>query len=512
MTETALDAAGERLRAILESLPCAVAAADYQGRISFLNGEARRLLGASARDAAGKSLRKTFPLLDPACRRPVAVPSCRALIQNPTVRHLGRVLLAVGGEGTADLPVEASLAPLRDRQDRIAGCLLVLRDVGEALIRERGILDRQRIEAIRSMAGNMARDFTNWLSLISGHASAILETTPPQTQSHEAAVRILDATHKAGGLMKHLWTVAKAGKPGEDGGLEAIPIEPLLQESANLARATVLGDRVQLKVTCRPGLPRAWANGVQLLTCLMNLVRNAQEAMPEGGTITLGAEVRTVGRKPFVLIRVRDTGVGMSREVLDRLGTPFFTTRTNGHLGMGLVVVRTLVESWGGFLRVHSRPGRGSLFSLYLPRAPAAASSEVAIRSGILVVDDDAQVLAEVRAALEPARFRVHTATNGADSVELHRRHAGEIGVVLLDALIPGEDVRVTFDRLLANDPDLSVVMMSGFSRDYLRNEIPRGVWGFLQKPFDREQLLAAVHRTFQQRAEQAQRGRSGSA
>ena len=506
----------KRLRPILDGIGHAVVAADRQSRIVAANAGAERLRHRKAEQMIGQPLAQHFVLLDAETHRPIRMPSFASFRKSAAPRRYARAFLAIE-EGAPDVVVDATLGPLRDGRGHMNGLMLMLTDISENVIRERGAADRQRVEAIRAMAANMARDFNNWLSVISGHATSIIEGVSAHTRAHTAAIRILEATKHASGLMKRLLTVAKAGRPDSAADLAAVQPEAVLQETVNLARATFLGDRVSIRVKHGEDVPYVLANGIQLLSCLMNLIRNAKEAMPRGGTITLDVAEHTVGRKAYVVIGVRDTGTGMNRETLERIFTPFFSTKEPGiGTGLGLTVVRTLVESWGGFVRVRTRVNRGTTFHLFLPRTEKPSEAAVprvkrAMRETILVADDKPDVLKEARRMLEMAGHKVLTATNGRDCVALHRRHSDEISLVILDAIMPGDNPRDILDQILASDATVPIVMMSGFSRDYLRGHFERGTWGFLQKPFDQQQLLASVQRALDQRRRENTKDQNGT-
>jgi CheY-like chemotaxis protein len=244
----------------------------------------------------------------------------------------------------------------------------------------------------------------------------------------------------------------------------------------------------------------------QLLDCLINLFRNAIDAMPNGGTITIDASEKSENGKRFVILRISDTGSGIPRKYIDRIFEPLFSTKNSGSgIGMGLTVVKNAVESWGGQVKVRSRPGEGATFRIFLPKAKAKPfrRKKPALAMGgetVLVTDDKQDVLAEAAQTLERAGYSVMTATNADECVSLYREHSGKIHLTIVDAVMPGKNGKDVLQEILKLDPTASVIMTSGFSKDYVRSYLQVGAWGFVQKPFDTGQLLSVVRRTLDQR------------
>jgi CheY-like chemotaxis protein len=250
---------------------------------------------------------------------------------------------------------------------------------------------------------------------------------------------------------------------------------------------------------------------------LLNLCVNARDAMPNGGSLSLSAENVSLDERaarsnpkahpgPYVLIKVADTGSGISPDVMDRIFDPFFSTKGLGHgTGLGLSTTLSIVESHGGFIDVYTEVGRGTAFNVYLPALPAGAerraaadAESVPTGSGelVLVVDDEPSILEITRETLEDHGYRVLTAANGRAAVATYERHRGEIKVVLTDMSMPLMDGPTAIKTLLAFDPDVKIIACSGLRSDPGAEQV-KGllVKAFLTKPYTASTLLSTLQK-----------------
>jgi len=486
-------------RRVLENLPDAVLAVDDDGVVTFVNRAAVRMTGRASKAMVGRRLRDVLALLDGDTRRPVALPSAAAL--RGLARPVDPCRAVLTSARQRDCPVEVTWVAAPAGGVQAGGMLVCIRDIRGALVREREILGRQKIEAIGSMADNLVRDFHNWLNVISGHASSLAESLIPKTRAHEEARHIQEAVGQAAGLTNRLVSVAGLGGSEEEPGVRPVSTDAVIRKAVALAESTFAGPPVEFRAPGAGTVPPVLAGPDPLFDILMNLFRNAAEAMPDGGRITIDSCEQTVGGRTFVVLRVRDTGCGMTREVLDQAFEPFYSTRKSSPaLGLGLTVTQSFVERWGGFVRIWSRPGRGTSVRLFLGRAATAARrsrKREAVPRGetILVADDHPDVRAHVGRTLEEAGYRVLSAVCGEECVSLYREHGARIALLLVDVIMPGKDGRSVFEEILSHDPGARLIAVSGFPRDYVRAYLNRAVSGFIQKPVEPEILLGVVRR-----------------
>ena len=383
-------------------------------------------------------------------------------------------------------------------------------DVTERRLMENKILAKQRMEAIGTLAGGIANDFSNVLGLMTGHTSTLMEHLTPNSLAYETAQRLLESERHAGRLTKRLLSVARASDVRGETRIEPVVLTSTVRETVALIEHAFSEKAITCRVRNAEAMPTVLADETQLRDVLMNLLLNAVKALAPGGLIRIDAETRTLAEpdvrhnpdaRPgeYVVLRFRDNGCGVAKAVIDRIFDPFFTTDDSGaSMGLGLSIVQSSVQRWGGWVRVRSREGIGSSFRLFIPGVTTeAGQGEAAGASSgggvVLVVDDQEDCRTWLSKLLKGAGFEVIEAGNGKDAAVLFRKHADSIAVSLVDVVMPGQDGKAVLEAILGVDPTAQVVMMSGFSQDYVRGYLERGAWAFLQKPFMAEQLLDTI-------------------
>jgi two-component system, cell cycle sensor histidine kinase and response regulator CckA len=506
--------AEELLHAMLKGSPHAILVADSSGLIIMMNHVGEKLIGIKQKESLGKHVPDVVRLLDFKTRAPIKLPTLSALDESSKPLAFSHLLL-ISANGK-ELQVEAIVTPLTVRKSGVRGTALVLRDISKIIADEFAIMDTHKMAAIGTVAGSVAHNLSNWLALISGHASSIADNLLPNTRAHEEALKIINATKYAGGLAKRLLGIARASKTGSIVRTEQIALDEVVRSAVSTAEATLPERHIRFKIRDLGKMPHVVANSDQLLDCLINLFINAADAMTKGGIVTIDAREVSERNKNFVVVRVHDTGRGMSKEVLSHIFEPFFTTKeADSALGLGLTVVRHSLEQWGGFVKVRSKPNRGTCFRLYIPRGapqsrkdqkkPASSGGET-----ILVVDDDIALLNEARNMLKEEGYKILTASSGAECIAIFKKHSKEIRISAIDVVMPDKDGKSVLKSIREIDPTALIIMTSGFSRDYVRSYLERGAWGFLQKPLDRLQLLNLVRRMLDEKAAAATPATSG--
>jgi len=399
---------------------------------------------------------------------------------------------------------------LRDDRGEVRGVEGVTRDITELkrAQREREELQEelqraQKMEAIGTLAGGIAHDFNNLLMGIQGRAELIREDVGPAHPAEEHVGSIEHHVRSAAGLTRQLLGFARGGK------YQARPtdLNALIERTADMFGRT----RKEI-VVCLDLEPELWAVSVdrgQVEQVLLNILVNAWHAMPDGGELTIASRNREYGEqddRPFglragryVAVAITDTGTGMDADVRARVFDPFFTTKAKERgTGLGLASAYGIVKNHGGVIDVTSEKGVGSTFTLWLPAVDAVAEGRPGRRrresvpgSGtVLLVDDEEQILAVGELMLRRLGYEPLTAASGGEALDLYAARAPEIDVVLLDMIMPGLAGGEVFDRLRGLDPDVTVVLSSGYSLDETAAAIlERGCAGFIQKPFTMEEL-----------------------
>jgi PAS domain S-box-containing protein len=469
-------------------------------RFTYVNMGAMRQLGYTREELLAMTPLDLNPGLDEAAFRKLIAPLLRGERSVLTFESIGR------RKDGGTLPVEINLqyiAPDGERPRFIA----LVRDITERKKLEGQLLRAQRLESIGTLAGGIAHDLNNALAPIMMGVEMLKVEYPAGAQMLDT---IQTCAKRAADMVRQLLTFAK-GAEGERVSLHA---DRLVRELEKLMNGS-FPKNLQLVVKCDPKLPLVRGDATQLHQVLLNLCVNARDAMPHGGTLTLEAERREVDAayastmpdaKPgdYVALRVRDTGTGIPPEILDRIFDPFFTTKgPDKGTGLGLSIVLGIVKGHGGFLEVHSQPGKGSTFTVYLPVERAGSDTEQVTNAAvefhgqgetILFVDDEAAVRETARAVLRRLNFKPLTATDGADGVIQAAQHRTEIRAIIVDLHMPHMDGLAFVRAVRRMMPDIPVVVASGRMDDAVAEKFKTlGVTRRLDKPFTEAQLAETL-------------------
>ncbi|MBC8009546.1 MAG: PAS domain S-box protein [Burkholderiales bacterium] len=372
-------------------------------------------------------------------------------------------------------------------------------------------LRAQRMESIGTLAGGIAHDLNNVLSpiLMSVDLMRLKEADAPTTKIINT---IEQSARRGADLVRQVLTFAR----GADGGRHvAIKVEHLIKDVARIADET-FPRAIKTEVRLERDLWAITGDATQLHQVILNLVVNARDAMPDGGTLTLSAENITIDEqyaatsreaKPgaYLCATITDTGSGIPADKLDRIFEPFFTTKEIGKgTGLGLATAHAIVKSHHGFIIVQSELGKGSTFKIYLPTDPKLRSTVVAphavteIPRGhgetVLVVDDEAAILSTTQQTLEAFGYKVMVAQDGAEAIALYAQHRSTITVVITDMVMPIMDGIATINALMRVNPQVIVIAASGlYSNGRVAKAAGAGVKHFLPKPYTAETLLITL-------------------
>jgi two-component system, cell cycle sensor histidine kinase and response regulator CckA len=382
-------------------------------------------------------------------------------------------------------------------------------DVTERRSLEERYQQAQRMEAIGRLAGGVAHDFNNVLTVVNGYSELLMTSAALDADSRELVQEIATAGDRAASLTRQLLAFSRKQV------LETRVMDlNLVVARAEAMLQRVVGEDVALTSTLAPSLFPVRADPGQIEQIIMNLVVNARDAMPRGGSLTLetaNLEVAAQAGHPesepgpgrHVMLAVTDTGGGMTREVLAHLFEPFFSTKGSEGTGLGLATVHGIVKQSGGSVRVQSEPGKGTTFRVYLPAAADDALVVVtgagrrAVASGsetVLLVEDEEGVRALCRLVLQSCGYNVLAASGAAEALELAAAHAGEVGLLLTDVVMPELGGRLLAQQVEALCPGLAVLYMSGYTDDtVLRHGVLAADTAFLQKPFTPAALAGKV-------------------
>ncbi len=384
-------------------------------------------------------------------------------------------------------------------------------EITERLALEAQLRHSVKMEAVGQLAAGVAHDFNNILTIIQGHADLLLQTDPLPPESEKSLRQIWSAAGRAGKLIRQLLMFSRKQV------MQPRPLdlnESIAEVSPTLQR--MLGANIAFVFAPVPDLPAISADSSMIEQVLVNLCINARDAMPMGGTLTLGAAPRVVEAaacaanpeaRPghFVCLSVADNGAGMDNATLSHLFEPFFTTKEIGKgAGLGLATVYGIVKQHRGWITVESKPGAGSAFFLYFPSVPRPA--ELAAprtlprlpatgTETLLVVEDEAALRELVVRVLEICGYRIYEAGNGAEAIQIWEEHKREIDLLLTDMVMPGGlSGRQLAERLQKENPALKVIYTSGYSPGMAGKDVAlMEGFNFLAKPYPPSRLAQVV-------------------
>jgi two-component system, cell cycle sensor histidine kinase and response regulator CckA len=386
--------------------------------------------------------------------------------------------------------------PVRDTTRdlvRLTADLLRTREEGEELRRQ--LRQSQKMESIGALATGLAHDFNNLLNVIQGYASAVMQHPDDPASVTKVGLVIVDAVEQGAALARQLLAVARPNEPK----LEPTEVNGLLRRLTSLLIGT-FPKTVTIALDLDAKMPNIMADANQINQALLNLCINARDAMANGGNLVLrtatisGAELRArfhdVKAERYAWISVADTGVGIEEEVRSRVFEPFFSTKEPGQgTGLGLSVTRNIVHSQNGFIDFTSEPACGSTFHIYLPipkeQAALAEVTETFAEKKIdqraehaetlLFVEDEARQLQLMQSFLRHRGFTVLTARDGAEAVEVHRRHKDEIAVAILDLGLAKLNGWEAFQMMKKLNPRIKGILASGYLSPEVESQLAEG-------------------------------------
>jgi len=488
--------------ALLDAASDAICVHELDGTVSYWNQSASRLFGFTPEAAAGKKLWELMPL-----EKERIESIHRELMENGHSEGEITVKQTNGGE----LHVLCRWVLVRDAQGKASKIFGIFTDISRQKQLIAQVASLQRREAVGNLAAGIAHDINNVLT-------PIVLITPMLQQAvnnPELAklIQTIDSCAKRGaGIIKQLLTFAR----GQPGSVASLPIRHLLREQERIVRET-FPKNIAVSAKAAVNLWTVMGDITQFQQALMNLCINARDAMPMGGKLELSAENVMVDKEdaaltpqarpgPYVKISVQDTGTGIAPKDLEHIFESFYTAKEPGKgTGLGLSTVHGIVHGHGGFIRVNTRLGFGTTFSLYFPAVPEAKESEeqqseTKLPQGngelLLVVDDEHAVLAVIQQRLEMNGYRVVTACDGIDALRVWRQYRGEIRAVLTDMMMPRMNGIALVETLRTMAPELPIFGMTGIMEQVdMENVAKLKLPAVFSKPFPFSTFLTTLRK-----------------
>ncbi|NDJ22309.1 PAS domain S-box protein [Nostoc sp. B(2019)] len=489
--------------ALLDIATDAILVRDFKSQILFWNKGAERLYGWQATEAVGKDpqellYKKTSPELEIALKNVVEFGSWQGELNKVT-------------KSGQEIIVESRWTLMHDAAGEPKSILSVDTDITEKKQLQAQSFRTQRLESLGTLAGGIAHDLNNILTPILAAAQLVQGRFAQDEERSGQLLALVESNAKRGAaLVKQVLSFARGFK-GEHTILQA---KHLISEITQIAQQT-FPKSIEFSIDIAEDLWTISGDITQLHQVLMNLVVNARDAMPDGGSIKISAQNKfiddaytkmnleaTVG--PHIVITVADTGIGMPPEILDRIFEPFFTTKdVSTGTGLGLSTTLGIIKSHGGFVKVSSQGvEQGSQFRLFLPAVQATqtlSTDNLDMPQGqgelILVVDDEAQIREIATIILDSHNYKSLTASNGIEAIALYAQHKHKINTVLMDMMMPEMDGITAIRTLQKMNPQVQIIACSGLhSTEFFTQAAGPDIQAFLSKPYTARELLTSLH------------------
>ena len=508
--EKELAAEKESLAVTVRSIGDGVITTDVRGRIIMMNSQAERLTGWPSKEAIGKPLKTVFNfVVDLATQARIPQTGFRNEAQS-ILASLPENATLVARDGS-ERTVEQLASPIRDNKNEVAGVVLVFRDITQ---RQRAEAERRKTETLEQLgllAGGIAHDFNNLLTAIIGNISLASLLLPPDDEMSARLIDAKNASVRARDLAQQLLTFARGGTPIK----RATSIGKLIQDTVSFS---LRGSHSRSVFSFGADLWPAEIDPGQISQVIANMAVNADQAMPNGGVLQVSCEnfhyttsttpqIRDLPPGDYIRIKIKDQGVGIPEQYLDRIFDPYFTTKPKGN-GLGLATCYSIVKNHSGLITVESEVHAGTTFDIYLPAAlneelpaeqPVAFTQAMTGSGRVLVVDDEDAIRALVDFTLTRLGYQVAQAATGVEGVNIYTEKfkAGErFDVVILDLTLPGGmGGKEVLKRLIEIDPTVNAIVSSGYATDATMSRYQDfGFRGVITKPYEAAELGKTIH------------------
>jgi PAS domain S-box-containing protein len=383
------------------------------------------------------------------------------------------------------------------------------RDISDKKRLQDQLFQSQKMESIGMLAGGLAHDFNNVVSAIVGHVELLSDNDTLDADARRHLTIVESSSRRAGQM------IAKLLKFARKGNIEVQPVglNAVVRDTTELISKTLSHKNVTVDLKLDDTIPQLMGDANQMEQVVMNLMVNASDAMPAGGSVTVATAARTFGHEAanihpllvpgsYVILSVTDSGTGISDEVRDKIFDPFFTTKDKGKgTGLGLAMVYSIVKEHKGAVTVESQLGKWTTFRVYIPAAPAQqvvrpafSGSHQPEAGSVLIVEDEIDTLNFVKETIESFGYTVISDDNAIRAMQIFKEKADEIALVISDIFMPVIDGRDLIKNFKSIRPSVKVIAMSAYQiEDFVRQDIP--VDDFLRKPFGGIELMSKVNK-----------------
>ncbi len=502
--EEALEREKEKFRVLTEKSPLGISIVQEDGRYKYINPKFIEIFGYTLEDIpTGRDwFRKAFPDKE---KRKEAISTWFS-----DLKRLGRGEIRTRTFTTTCKDGSQKMIQFRAVTTETGDQFIIYEDITEKRRLEVQLQQAQKMEAIGTLAGGIAHDFNNLLQAISGYTEILLMSKDRGDPDYDKLVNIQASARRASELVRQILTFSRK----VESKLRPVDLNQEVRQVQKLLER-IIPRMIDIELHLQEGLKITNADPAQMEQVMMNLAVNARDAMPEGGRLVFETANRVLDQEyckthlgavpgEYVLLSISDTGCGMDRQTLEHIFEPFYTTKGVGSgTGLGLSMVYGIVKNHGGYIMCYSEPGEGTTFKVYLPVIKQEGveqeekKEEKEIRGGgevILLVDDEEDILNTGKEMLTRFGYGVITARSGEEAIEIIKETDTAPDLVILDLSMPGMGGRRCLEKLLEMDPELKIIISSGYSANgTVRATLDSGAAGFIGKPYQLKDMLKKV-------------------
>jgi PAS domain S-box-containing protein len=504
--EAALQSSEDRYKSLTENAPIVIFSINQNGELTYVNPAWSQILGYPRQEVIGQNF---YQFLSPIQKSSHEKLFCQII--NGQQQSAELKLDLVHSDGSMRV-FDLTAAVHSDSEGRVMGLIGLAKDITEETRLQEQLLMSQKMKAVGTLAGGIAHDFNNLLMGIQANISLMRLEAASDSALMEKLTRVESQIQSGASLTRQLLGYARKGRYGN----RTIDLRRLIEDTLHVVKRTNKQIMVHQQFGNEPLFMQADRGQIELV--LLNLFVNAVDAMPDGGDLNLSASLvdaaQLDGQWPdlrpgcYIHIEVNDTGMGMDEQTRDRIFEPFFTTKEIGHgTGLGLASVYGVVKNHQGYIQAESSPGEGTTFKILLPAStarkaaettsPADRKKEALFQPGgtILIVDDEPTILESCGELVQSLGYQVIFADSGDKAVRIYEKHHAKIDIVILDIIMPVLDGIGVYQALKAIDPDIKVIVSSGYGfNDKAKEILAQGAHLLLKKPYNRGDLAAALN------------------
>ena len=487
---------------ILDTMPSGLYTVDMDSKITFWNKHAQKITGFSSDMVIGKTCFEVFGEND--CGKACCLFDHKA----PKPIHGKECMIHVS---QGDMLISKNMDLLKDAAGDTVGGLESFVDITRSRRLEAQLLQVQKMEAIGSLAGGIAHDFNNILFPLLGYSEMLKEDLPHDSPLQSYVDEILNAGLRSKELVKQILTFSRQS----DENLRPIKLQPIIKEVMKLIRSSI-PTTIEIQQDVEPDCSAVVADPTQIHQIIMNLATNAYHAMEDsGGKLSVGLKQIRLEFNPsflpelvpgeYALLCVSDTGIGIKKDIMDRIFNPYFTTKETGKgTGLGLSVVLGIVRTCKGDIRVYSEPGKGTTIKVYLPVInviPNEASStrEEPLKCGterILLIDDEAPVVQMEQQMLERLGYKVIVYTSSLDALGAFKAEPHAFDLIITDMTMPHMTGVQIADKIKKIRSDIPIILCTGFSHHIDKaKSFAMGIQGFVMKPVVMREMADVIRK-----------------